>query len=254
MKKGGLISLFILMSAALSAQIRIVPRERLEEVFSPQLSADSAALVFERTAVDAPSLKEDSAPVCIAFPLRNASERTVSITRMVSSCSCLRTDIPDPKLLPGEESVITAIYSPEGHPGKFERRIFVYTEASEDHPAAVLTVRAEVAESGNPLREYPFRCGSLLLARREVELSGRQETVSIRCFNPGSAPLRISAETAFVPFPVSVRVEPGQIEAGETGRIVMEIDPGEKARGEYPVIVKGTGGRPSESRIILKIK
>ena len=248
-------------------QIRIVPREQLEL----NLSADSQSLAFDTTELSLTSLSEDSEPVTVVFPVKNVSSRTLYLTRVSSSCSCLQ---PEPfdgflKLSPGESSEIRAVYNPEGHPGKFSRKLFVYTAASEDTPAAVLTVNADVAWSSNLQTEFPVRCGNLLLARAEVTLSGgekwpagKTEIVSIRCYNASSKAMKLSAQTDFVPFPVVMHCEPQVIPSGERGRIVLEIGGGSGvadvaggvASGEYPIFLKGCGARPSESKIILKIK
>ena len=250
-------------------QIRIVPREQLEL----NLSADSQALAFDTTELSLTSLSEDSEPVTVVFPVKNVSSRTLYLTRVSSSCSCLQ---PEPfdgflKLSPGESYEIRAVYNPEGHPGKFSRKLFVYTAASEDTPAAVLTVNADVAWSSNLQTEFPVRCGNLLLARAEVTLSGgekllacKKEIVSIRCYNASSKAMRLSAQTDFVPFPVVMHCEPQVLRSGERGRIVLEIGgagcvggdgvAGGVASVEYPIFLKGCGARPSESKIILKIK
>lgn len=263
-------------------QIRIVPREQLEL----NLSADSQALAFDTTELSLTSLSEDSEPVTVVFPVKNVSSQTLYLTRVASSCSCLQPEQFGGvlKLGPGESSEIRAVYNPEGHPGKFSRKLFVYTAASEDTPAAVLTVNADVAWSSNPQTEFPVRCGNLLLVRAEVTLSGgekllagKKEIVSIRCYNASSKAMRLSAQTDFVPFPVVMHCEPQVLRSGERGRIVLEIggaggSGGGSAEGvggsggvgtgvaggaasvEYPIFLKGCGARPSESKIILKIK
>ncbi|MGM9791916.1 MAG: DUF1573 domain-containing protein [Candidatus Cryptobacteroides sp.] len=255
MNKLGLVMLF--SCVALSAQIRIVPREQLEL----QLSEDAAALSFDSREVTLPALSEDSQPVSVVFAVHNVSSRPVYLTRLASSCSCLKVEAPQAasgagflKLAPGESTEIRAVYDPQGHPGKFSRRISVYTAASEDLPAAVLTVNADVAWSSNPEVEFPVRCGNLLLARREVELSGKAETIAIRCCNASGKPVKLSCDTAFLPFPVEMSCNPQVLQPGQKGRIVLEIEAGSAAAGKYPLILKGCGARPGESGIILKIK
>ena len=268
------------VAAVPGGQIRIVPREQLEL----NLSADSQSLAFDTMELSLTSLSEDSEPVTVVFHVKNVSSLTIYLTRVASSCSCLQPDQFGGvlKLGPGESAEIRAVYNPEGHPGKFSRKLSVYTAASEDTPAAVLTVNADVAWSGNPQTELPVRCGNLLLARGEVTLSGgenllagkewpagKKEIVSIRCYNASSKAMRLSAQTDFVPFPVVMHCEPEVIPSGERGRIVLEIGgagegagvadggagvAGGVASGEYPIYLKGCGARPSESKIILKIK
>ena len=252
MKRMGAIAVCALVCSAMQAQIRTVPKERLLEQLSPRLSIDSTALAFERLELETPPMSEDSEPVSLDFPFRNVSNREITIVKTVSSCSCVRVSLSRKSLAPGQEAVLTAIYDPEGHPGKFSRRIFVYTAASEQHPATVLRVNAEVAQKAGPEGEYPYVCGSLRLRRNSFELSSKPETVHIRCYNSGSRPLKISAETAFIPFPLSFSCEPGIIAPGEEAVLIMKIDAGAAADGTYPLILKGCGATPSESRIMIK--
>lgn len=252
MRRIGAIAVCALVCSALQAQIRTVPRERLLEQASPRLSTDSTALAFEFQELDAPPMREDSEPVSLAFPFRNVSDRVITIVKTASSCSCVRVSLSRKSLAPGQEAVLTAIYDPEGHPGKFSRRIFVYTSVSEQHPAAVLRVNAEVAQKAGLEGEYPYVCGLLRLRRNAFELSSKPETVHIRCYNSGSRPLKISAETAFIPFPLSFSCEPEIIAPGEKAVLIMKIEAGAAADGTYPLMLKGCGATPSESRIMIK--
>ena len=103
-----------------------------------------------------------------------------------------------------------------------------------------------------------------MLSGGEKWPAGKKEIVSIRCYNASSKAMRLSAQTDFVPFPVVMHCEPQVLRSGERGRIVLEIGgagcvggdgvAGEVASGEYPIFLKGCGARPSESKIILKIK
>lgn len=258
MKKSGTIAFLLLLCCALlQAQIRLVPSEKLREYDSPLLCADSSALLFEYRVLDAPAMSEDSAPLCIEFPFRNVSDREILITRAQSSCSCVRlpqfADGAGMLLSPGQEMVLVAVYDPSGHPGKFRRRISLYSSASEEHPAAVLTINAEVAWKSGPEGEYPFRCGSLRLRRTSFEVGPAAENVHIPCLNAGNLPLSITAETAFVPFPLSFRCSPETIAPGQEAMLIIETEAGDCPPGTYPLILKGSGARPSESRIMIKI-
>ena len=237
----------------LSAQIRTVPAERLGQEVSPRLSADSSALAFDFLTLETPAgLSEDSEPVCLEFPLRNVSDREVRISRIVSSCNCVRVSMPEQVLGPGQEAVLSAVYYPAGHPGKFRRRIFIYTGASDSHPAAVLNINADVAWKTGPEAEYPFACGALRLRRNTVEISSKPETIHIRCLNAGERALTVTAETAFVPFPLTFNCKPERLEPGARGVIVIETRAGASVEGEFPVMLKGTMARPSEAVIIIK--
>ena len=256
MRKFGTIAFCLLLCCTLlPAQIRLVPSEKLREFDSPVLCADSSALLFERRVLDAPAMSEDSAPLCLEFPFRNVSDREILITRAVSSCPCVR--LPqfaggEMLLSPGQEMVLMAVYDPSGHPGRFRRRISLYTSASDEHPAVLLTINAEVAWKSGPEGEYPFRCGSLRLRRDSFEVGPDAETVHIPCLNAGNLPLTITAESAFVPFSLSFRCSPETIAPGQKAMLIVETQAGDCPSGTYPLILKGSGARPSESRIMIK--
>lgn len=236
----------------LSAQIKTVPMERLLEHTNPELCADSAALSFEFRELDTPALSEDSGPVCLEFPFKNVSDREIRIRRVTTSCSCVSVVLTQEVIAPGQESSITAVYRPAGHPGKFQRQVFVYTSASEKSPAAVLRINADVAWKTGPEAEYPFVCGNLRLRRNSVEISSKPENIHIRCLNIGSGRLTITAETAMVPFPVTFHSKPETIAPGEEAVLVIQTQAEPSRSGEFPLILKGTGARPSDSTIMIK--
>ena len=145
-----------------------------------------------------------------------------------------------------------AVYDPSGHPGRFRRRISLYTSASDEHPAVLLTINAGVGLKTGPEGEYPFRCGSLRLRRDSFEVGPDAETVHIPCLNAGNLPLTITAESAFVPFSLSFRCSPETIAPGQKAMLIVETQAGDCPSGTYPLILKGSGARPSESRIMIK--
>ncbi|MGN0190395.1 MAG: DUF1573 domain-containing protein [Candidatus Cryptobacteroides sp.] len=252
MKRLGTILSFLAFSTVLSAQIRTVPQERLLEQVSPVLCADSAALSFDFLELDTPELSEDSDPVCLEFPFRNVSDREVVISRINCSCNCVKVSVSQQVLSPGQDAVLSAVYYPAGHPGKFQRRVFLYTSASDRHPAAVLKVNADVAWKTGPDAEYPFVCGDLRLRRNAVEISSKPETVHIRCFNSGDRALTVTAETAFLPFPLSFRCKPETVAPGGEAVLIIETRAEPACGGEFPLMLNGTGARPSESVIMIK--
>ena len=129
----------------LAAQLKMLPRETVMRNAGLMLSADSTALSFENRSVKVSGLSEDSAPKSYYFHLTNASGHPLEITRISTNCSCVKASLPKMELETGENTVLTAVYDPKGHPGKFRRMIFIYTGASDEYPAAVLVMEADVA-------------------------------------------------------------------------------------------------------------
>ena len=252
MKSLGIIAACAALCQVLSAQIRTVPEHLLQEQVNPRLCADSAALSFDFKELDTPSgLSEDSDPVCLEFPLRNVSGREISIDRITCSCSCVKVSLSQQVLSPGQEALLSAVYYPKGHPGKFQRRIYIYTSASGQYPAAVLKVNADVAWNTGVEAEYPYVCGGLRLRRKAVEISSGLENIHIRCFNSSPNPMTVTAQTAFVPFPLTFRCKPEILPSGEEGVLIIETDAEPSHSGEFPLILSGIGARPSESKIMI---
>ena len=95
--------------------------------------------------------------------------------------------------------------------------------------------------------EYPCAMGDLRLRRDSLALSSG-ETASVRCFNAGKKPLKITAGTRFIPFPVSVSLSPSVLQPGQEGKILITC-PSVGKPGTYPLILEGSGARPSESAL-----
>ena len=121
---------------AASAQMKMVSKEKLESVSNPALSEDSAAFSFDARHIKAEPMNEDDTPVVFRYRFRNVSDKTLKIGRIASTCSCASASCPVSAVAPGESSEILVRYDPKGHPGRFERRIFVYTD-NDSEPAAV---------------------------------------------------------------------------------------------------------------------
>ena len=232
------------------AQLRMVSREKLQEVANPALSADSASLSFEQKHIIAEPMNEDDAPKTFVYRFTNVGKEAVAIKRLVSTCSCASAICPVNEVSPGAYAEISVIYSPKGHPGKFERKIFVYTQDGSS-PAAVLKLSVEVATGADLSQEWPVQMGSIRLRRSEVAFSaGAKGVEQLRFINLSGKPLALQCEESFLPECLSFKTEPAVVEDGADGVIVISYDPSlPDARESMNVILKGLGLPPSQSTI-----
>ncbi len=138
-------AVLVLSSVTASAQFKIIPKERLDSIANPPLATDAAFMKFEQTQIAAPPMKESDAPVTFEYRYENAGESPLTVTRLVSTCSCAAAMSDMKPVEPGRKGVITVRYNPEGHPGKFVRRVFVYT-GDNRQPSAVLRLSVTVTE------------------------------------------------------------------------------------------------------------
>ena len=246
------------------AQLRMVSKEKLQEVTSPALSADSASLSFEHKHIIAVPMNEDDAPRTFVYRFTNVSNETVTIKRLVSTCSCASAVCPVKEVAPGASAEISVRYNPKGHPGKFERKVFVYTQDGSA-PAAVLKLSVEVATGADLSGEWPVQMGGIRLRRSEVTFSGASKAVEkLRFINTGDKPLTLGADTSFLPECLSVTFlsdGTGQkpagtvtVHPGAEGTIRIAFDPsGPGVRETMKVILKGLGLPPTRSSISITV-
>lgn len=240
---------------AADAQLRMVSREKLQEVANPALSADSASLSFVQKHIIAEPMNEDDAPTSFAYRFTNVGKETVTIKRLVSTCSCASAVCPVKEVAPGASAEISVTYNPKGHPGKFERKVFVYTQDGNS-PAVVLRLSVEVATGADLSQEWPVQMGSIRLRRSEVAFSaGAKGVEQLRFINLSGRPLALQCEENFLPECLSFRTEPEVVEEGAEGVIVISYDPSlPGVRDSMNVILKGLGLPPTKSSITVRIK
>lgn len=243
-------ALYAVFSPDAMSQMKILPREKVESVTNPRLSADSSSFMFETRHIVAEPMTEDDGPETFVFRFRNISKESLHIDRLVTTCSCVSATVADDDVPSGTCSEIRVRYNPEGHPGKFERRIFVYADGKSD-PAAVLRLTVDVGSGKDISADWPVRMGTIGLRRSGLTfVKGQKSVEKIRFINLGSKTLNLECEKAFLPDCLDFTAEPSAVTAGSEGVMVISYDPAKG--GERPgvsVMLKGLGVPPSRSSI-----
>ena len=197
-------------------------------------------------------MNEDDSPVNYVYRFMNVGEKQLQIERLVSTCSCMTVQCRKMSVQPGESAEIIVRYDPKGHPGRFERRIFVYT--SGDDPAAVLRFSVQVAAGADLSDEWPVQKGGIRMRRGEVAfIYGERSVEKLRFINLTGKDLRLDCERNFLPSCLSFRTEPQVVPDGQNGEIIISYDPSKEARESMKIILKGLGVPPSQSSINVKM-
>lgn len=240
---------------AAEAQIRIIPQERISEVTDPKHSQDSAFLQFDSRHIEAEPMNEDDPPKEYRYHFRNTGSKPLRIVRTVASCSCLAVRCDSESIAPGEEADIVALYDPEGHPGHFERKIFIYTD-SDNAPAAVLKLSVQVEVGSDMSVLWPLQMGGIRMRTSQVSYAqGRRAVERLSFINLTGGPLKLECETAFLPGYLTFRTEPEIVADGQEGEMVIAYEPSpEEERNMVKIILKGLGLPPSKSSIKVTIK
>lgn len=250
-----MIILWALGGFSSNAQIKILPREKVMNVANPRLALDSASFDFDSKLIVADKMNEDDEPRTFIYRFVNRGERRIDIARIVTTCSCLTTVSYPLTVESGAAGEVVLRYDPKGHPGRFERKAFVYSDDNGE-PSAVLRLKVDV-ESGNDLSGiYPVQIGTIRLRRDHVVFkTGESAVEKIRFVNLSGSPLRLECEKSFLPDYISFEVRPSTVEDRQEGEIVISYTPGDEAfRSVVPVMLKGLGLPPSRSVINVKME
>ena len=240
------------VSFCATAQMKILPREEIDKVTNPRLSPDSAALNFDTRHIVAEPMNEDDAPSTFIFGFENAGDKTLNVDRLVTTCSCASASIGKREVKPGERAEIAVRYNPKGHPGRFERRVFVYTSGEND-PAAVLKLTVNVENGKDISGEWPVQMGPIRLRRSSVDFPAGQKAVEkLRFINLSGKPMTLQCEETFLP--ECLKFETGLVDDGQEGEIVISYDPSKSVpRDQMKVILKGLGLPPTKATITVNL-
>lgn len=151
--KMGLLRIISLLCAlmcgvSVSAQLKIIPKERIDSLANPPLASNSVSMRFDHFRIEAGKMAETDPPATFEYRYVNTGESPMTISRLVTTCSCAVAAYDRKTVAPGQEGTVTVRYNPAGHPGHFERRIFVYTDDNRQ-PSAILRLSVEVTEKIN---------------------------------------------------------------------------------------------------------
>lgn len=255
------IALIILFLASLSgitahAQLKLIPKERLDSVANPPLAPNAATLKFECLRIDAGEMNETDGPVVFTYGFVNLGNVPVSISRLVSTCSCAVATASEKEIGPGEKGTITLRYNPKGHPGQFERRVFVYTD-SHVQPTAVLRLAVKVRSGDGMTKDFPVQMGCIMTQKDEVLFTrGKAGAAEIRFVNLSGKKLALACEEMMLADCLDFTVEPEVVEDGQEGVMTISYDPERRhpAAGKASVLLKGLGVPPSQSTIKVILK
>jgi hypothetical protein len=102
----------------------------------PSLRADS--LAWEKTKIHTEVMEGEQTEVKAAFPFKNTSDHTVTITSVQTSCGCTTAGLSKRTYAAGERGEIDAVFHPAGRVGLQEKYIIVTTDDPRQAPMRVL--------------------------------------------------------------------------------------------------------------------
>lgn len=248
----------VFAATPLRAQLRTVPRAKLDSLAHPATAKGADAMRFERTQIDAGRIGEDDTPPVYTYAWRNEGKSPLVVTRIVTTCGCAVATYDKRPVPAGGRGAVTVTYRPKGHPGSFQRRIFVYTQLSDKLPTAILELTGAVTASEDTSADYPYAMGVLRLKQTTVRFAdnGKVQVERIECLNTGTTTLHLTAEERLAPPGITFRCEPASLAPGQQGDLVVRYDPSaapQKPSRPLPLLIRGPDTPPSGRTLRIAI-
>ena len=231
-----------------SAQIRIIPREKVLDAAEPKLAP--SALRFAPQSVDFATIDEMSGVWQGSAKLVNEGSDTVVMAMVKTTCGCLKAELAKRLLAPKEEVAVHLKYYPRGHAGDVMQRVFLYTTTS-NNPVAVLRLTGKVTASADRSDDYPYSRGVLRLRQEQVRVQGG-EVLRVACMNGGSTTIRPMADSLLLTKGLKVRFEPSTLAPKQEGYMVVGVSP-KIAPQSAKIYLKGVGVPPRQSVVEVLI-
>lgn len=247
--------------AAAQNDFKVLSKSELDSIARPKLAEGADKLEFSSTVCDLGKIKEDDGIADCSFSFVWKGAQAAAITKIQTTCSCLRAESTVTTLKQETEGTVKSFYNPKRHFGKTHQRIFVYTTLSDVLPSAALTVDCEIIPSSDKSKDYAFAKGALLLKRDAVTIertSGKAVERTV-CLNSSDKALRITAQKDFLPKGISFRTDPESIEPGCEGELVITWDRSKAdslslTKSEAVILMEGLDTPPSQRTIKIRFK
>jgi hypothetical protein len=251
------VALLLIGIQSLSAQLdRLPSRRELDSLAHPKLSTTAnRGIAAQRATIELGKIV-DAQSIRAEFELRNNTTKSVAITQLRSTCSCLKIVTRPTTLLAGQSITLEVEFNPKGRSGKFSQEVLVYTSLDGSYPTERLTLCGTI-ESSSRFPHLANRIGSLYLSRRSVCLNnitpGTTRSESISVANGGEQSLRLWAKPLVDGLKFSL--SPATLQPGQEGEIVISYTATEEPTRELEtlLIIEGCEGRPTERTIKVTI-
>ena len=252
---GVVVSMVATLSTA-HAQLNIIPQSKIQDVANPQ-TAHSEVMPFDNNGVvRMGTVSEDAAEWKGRALWRNVGDKPIAITRIQSSCSCLRASFDKRPVGSGKQGVIEVTFNPKGRLGGVEQRLFVYTTLSDKHPTAIVRLQGKVTPSADASGSYPHSCGTLLMMQKQVVFAPNgKQTERIAVMNGGSTQLRIRHDGRMSTPGLKAHTEPETLAPGQEGDLVVEYSPRKgNYNGPLMLYLEGVEAPPRGRRIEVVLR
>ncbi len=170
------------------------------------------------------AFNEDDGEAVCQFRFVNTGDQPLTIVSARASCGCTQPSFPHDEIAPGDTAALTVAYNPAGRPGRFNKSIYVESNASANK--SKLTIRGVVIGGHESVAgRYPVDKGALQLRNPAVVFGQvkrpHMKTVFAEAYNStsDSLPMSVVAKPRFV----DINFEPKVARPGEQLSIICYL-------------------------------
>ncbi len=184
-----------------------------------------AYISFEKEVHDFGKIKEDGGKEEYKFSFTNTGDSPLIITNVKASCGCTSPTWTEKPIMPGQKGYVSTVFDPVRRPGKFNKTIFV--ESNAEKGRIILRITGDVLPREKTIEDYfPKTIGGLRLETnhfafvRVYNNQIKKDTLGI--YNSTDSKLKLTFER--VPAYIKLKVVPSELKPKEKGYIVGEYD------------------------------
>lgn len=183
------------------------------------------AVTLPETVHDFGAFSEDLGTVTCRVPVVNSGDAPLVITTVRATCGCTVPEYSKDPVAPGDTAYINVRYNAVGRPGKFNKKLYVYTNAVPERYA--IDIEGTVIATSNTLKSrFPVDAARLKLRTSVVAfgevVKGRVKTVFFDAYNRSNDTLQPKWQG--LPPGVSVDWSPRRVAPGEEISFTFFID------------------------------
>lgn len=187
--------------------------------------AAGPAVTLPETVHDFGAFSEDLGTVTCRVPVVNSGDVPLIITTVRATCGCTVPEYSKDPVAPGDTAYINVRYNAVGRPGKFNKKLYVYTNAEPER--YTIDVEGTVIATSNTLKSrFPVDAGQLKLRTSVVAfgevVKGKVKTVFFDAYNRSND--TIKPYWTNLPPGVSADWSPKRVAPGEEISFTFFID------------------------------
>jgi len=181
---------------------------------------------FDKKIHDFGTIKEVDGRVTCSFEYENTGAAPLMILKVQSSCGCTTPEWTKGPVLPGKKGFVKTTYDPKGRPGKFQKSVTVFTNAS--NKISRLIISGEVTARPRTVSDdFPVKLGQLRLKSTHLAFFKipdiKKSIATLPVYNESNKDITLGFGS--MPAYLNLTAIPNILKPGAKGVIHAEYDP-----------------------------